>query len=157
MESERIPAPSAAEAAGLLSDARQIHAASSAGVPSAPWFGPALGGGEALIFLGQMLPDLLSTLITVIALVGIGVAGRQQIQLNGLRYRIRDHKALFLTMLVPLLALYTACMVLEETTGRLWPWPPGAVLVFVFLVLTIRRLDTKAVNARTGSPSGTHG
>lgn len=151
--------PSSEEAADLLAGAERIHETTTAGFATAPWYGPAIAGGEALIFLGQMLPGLVpfppvtgltSLPVTLLAVVILTTATRKQIQLTGIRYRARDHRGLIAVLLGPLLTLFIASLTIEKATGHLWPWPLSALLVFVFLLLFIRRLDRKA---RTAGPS----
>ena len=144
---ETRPDPSDAES--LLAEASKATETASAGVRLEPWFGPAFGGFEAAAFLSHLLPWWGQAILALSTLAGFMAALAKQIQLTGVRYRLRDAKAAIAAILIPLAVLYAGATLLDHLAGLRWPWAVGAVLVFTYMVLLVRHWNTAARPRRT--------
>jgi len=144
---ESHPEPS--EAKAMLAEAAQAGETASAGVRLEPWFGPALGGFEAVVFLSHLLPWWAQAVLVIAALAAFMAALAKQLQLTGVRYRLRDAKAAVAAILIPLAVLYLGATLLEGLAGLRWPWALGAALVFTYMVLLVRHWNAAARPRRT--------
>lgn len=144
---ETHPEPSDAEA--MLAAAARAAETAGAGVRLEPWFGPAMGGFEAAVFLSYLLPWWAQAVLVLAALGAFGAATAKQVQITGVRYRLRDAKAAIAAVLVPLAVLFAGAMLLDRLAGLRWAWAAGAVLVFVYMVLVVRHWNAAARPRRT--------
>lgn len=144
---ETHPEPSDAEA--MLASAEKATSVASAGIRLEPWFGPALGGFEAVAFLSHLLPWWGQAILVLAALGAFMAALAKQIQLLGVRYRLRDAKGAIAAILIPLAVLYAGAALLDGLAGLRWPWAAGAVLVFAYMVLLVRHWNAAARPRRT--------
>lgn len=144
---ETHPEPSDAEA--MLAEAEQATKTAGAGVRLEPWFGPALGGFEAAVFLSNLLPWWGQAILVLAALAAFMAALAKQIQLTGVRYRMRDVKGAIAALVIPLAVLYTGATLLDHLAGLRWPWAVAAVLIFAYMVLVVRHWNTAARPRRT--------